>query len=231
MGIGRNSANAVVTGCNNHRQAGKLGPPVNYHGRFYFVDMFPLALVPAAINHLLAQEAWARDQLAMHAAKVACFDAGLIAVKLEVAADGLVEAAKPEALPDVTIRTKFSDLPLIVQNRDRAFSYVKIEGDADFANTISQLIQSLRWDAEEDLSQWIGDIAATRVVSGTRSMVDTAQATQKKIAENLAEYFLEENPMLVRPQNVTDFAREVARMRDDVERLTKRIDRLNGSIK
>ena len=193
--------------------------------------MLPSSLIPVAINHLLAQEPWARNRLSEHAAKVAWLDAGLITVKLSVAADGLVETASSGSRPDVIIRAKFSDLPLIAQNRERAFSYVTIEGDADFANTISQLSQTLRWEAEEDLSKWVGDIAAVRIVSGARSAVDTFQSTQRKIAENLAEYFLEENPMLMRPRDVADFTRDVVRLRDDAERLAKRIDKLKGSLK
>jgi ubiquinone biosynthesis protein UbiJ len=193
--------------------------------------MLPTSLIPAAINHFLAQESWARNKLVSHAGKVVAFDAGLFSVKLNVAADGLVEAATDEAVSSVTIRAKFSDLPLIAQNRDRAFSYVRIEGDADFANTISQLSQSLRWDAEEDLSKWIGDIAAVRVVAGAKSAAGAIQSTQQKIAENLAEYFVEENPMLIRAQEVSDFTRDVIRLRDDVERLTKRIEKLKGNAK
>jgi ubiquinone biosynthesis protein UbiJ len=193
--------------------------------------MLPTSLIPAAINHLLSQESWAISKLVAHAGKIAVFDAGLIVVRLRVAGDGLVETAASEMPANVTIRAKFSELPLIAQNRERAFSYVKIEGDADFANTISQLSQSLRWEAEEDLSKWIGDIAAVRVVSGTKAIVGTIQSTHRKVTENIAEYFLEENPMLTRPQDVADFTRDVAKLRDDVERLTKRIDKLNGSTK
>jgi ubiquinone biosynthesis accessory factor UbiJ len=182
--------------------------------------------IPAAINHLLAQEPRARDRLAAHAGKIACIDTGLVAVRLKVVADGLVQIAAKEDTANVIIRVKLADLPLIAQNRERTFSYVRIEGDADFANTISQLGQSLRWEVEEDLSKWVGDIAATRLVAGTRAAVDTVLTTQQKIAENVAEYFLEEKPMLVRPQAVNDFADEVAKVRDDVERLSKRIEKL-----
>lgn len=188
-----------------------------------------LSPIPAAINHLLEREPWARDKLARHAGKVAVFDAGVVAVRLRVAADGMVQAADSDEVPGVTIRARLSDLPLIARNREQAFSYVQIEGDADFANTISQLGQSLRWEAEEDLARLIGDVPAVRVVGGVKAAVATARATQQKLAENLAEYFLEENPMLVRPQSVADFSAEVNRLRDDVERLSKRIERLKGS--
>ena len=158
-------------------------------------------------------------------------DAGAIAIKLKVASDGLLEQAITDEDADVTIRIKLSDLPLLMQNRERAFSTVKVEGDAELANTISQLSQSLRWEAEEDLSRWIGDIAATRLVAGAKAALDAAQSTQRKLAENVAEYFLEENPMLVRPQAVADFTSEVTRLRDDVERMAKRIEKLKGGAK
>lgn len=183
----------------------------------------------AAINHLLAREPWAREKLARHAGKVALFDAGVVSIRLKAALDGMVQAIGGDEQQNVTIRVKLSDLPLIAQNRERAFSYVTIEGDADFANTISQLSQSLRWEAEEDLSKLIGDVAAARVASGARLAFDTARTTRQKIAENLAEYFLDEKPLLVRPQVIADFSNDVTRLRDDVERLAKRIDKLKES--
>jgi ubiquinone biosynthesis protein UbiJ len=183
----------------------------------------------AAVNHLLSREPWARDRLAPHAGKVACLDAGLAAARLKVAADGMLHAAASDAEADVTIRMKMADLPAIAQDRERAFSYVRVEGDAEFANAISQLSQSLKWEAEEDLSRWIGDIAARRAVAGAKAAAEAAKSTGQKLAENVAEYFLEENPLLVRPQSVDDFAAEVARLRDDVERLGKRIEKLEGS--
>jgi ubiquinone biosynthesis protein UbiJ len=183
----------------------------------------------AVINHLLAQESWARNELARHAGKVALLDGGIAFAKLKVAADGMVQATGDDEPPNVTVRVKLSDLPLIMQNRERIFSYVQIEGDADLANSISRLAQNLRWEAEEDLARLIGDIPATRVTAGVKAAVETARTTQRKFAENLAEYFLEEKPMLVRPQAVNDFASDVAKLRDDVERLAKRIEKLEGS--
>eukprot|EP01041_Mallomonas_annulata_P037086 gene37086-60324_t len=79
----------------------------------------PLAPVAATINHLLAQEPWARAALRLHAGKVACIAAAPVELRLGVSADGMVEAAASDAACNVTIRVKLSDLPLIAQNRDR----------------------------------------------------------------------------------------------------------------
>lgn len=181
------------------------------------------------VNHLLANEAWAKSKLQAHAGKIACIDLQAFAVRIKVAADGMLVEAEADAVADVTIRLKLSDLPLIAQNRERAFSYVKVEGDADFANTISHLSQHLRWEAEEDLSKLFGDVAAVRMVSTAKSMIQTAQQAHQTIQENLAEYLLEENPMLVRPVAVQAFGAEVNKCRDDVERLIKRLEKLERS--
>jgi ubiquinone biosynthesis protein UbiJ len=184
----------------------------------------------AAINHLLAQEAWARDALALHAGKEACIDTGHVRLRARVARDGMLEGSNSEDPANVTIRLKLSDLPLIAQNRDRAFSYVKIEGDAEFANTISQLSKGLRWDAEHDLERVFGPIGATRLVGGAKSVFGSASATGRRLAENMAEYLLEEKPVLIRPALVDQFAEDVSRMRDDVERLDKRIAKLEQKL-
>lgn len=184
------------------------------------------SFIPAALNHLLAQEPAAAARLAAHAGKVACIDTGLMRIRLKVDRGGLVQAANESDAPNVTIRVKPADLPLIAQNRERAVSYVRIEGDADFANAVSQLSRSLRWDAEADLSRIVGDIAAPRMVAGARGAAASMLSLHRKLAENVAEYLLDENPTLTRPQAVEEFAGDVARLRDDVERLAKRIDKL-----
>jgi ubiquinone biosynthesis protein UbiJ len=198
--------------------------------------MLPLIPIPtssalaaplvAALNHLLAQQEWAGAQLARHTGKLVCFDAGSASLRLRVVAGGLFEAGPPEVPASVTIRLKLSDLPLMLQNRERAFSYVTIEGDAEFANTISQLSKTVRWDAEHDLERLLGPIAAVRIAAGARAALTAAATTQRKLAENVAEYFLEEQPVLVRPLEAGQFSAGVTRLRDDVERIAKRIDKL-----
>lgn len=184
----------------------------------------------ATINHLLAQEAWARDALALHAGKEACIDTGALQLRLRVARDGMFEAGSGEGPANVTIRVKLADLPLIAQNSDRAFSYVKIEGDAEFANTISALSKGLRWDAEYDLERIVGPLGARRLAEGTRGAVTGVLGSGRRLAENLAEFLLDERQVLVRPVQVDAFAADVVRLRDDVERTAKRIAKLEARL-
>jgi ubiquinone biosynthesis protein UbiJ len=193
-------------------------------------DLSLMTPVIATINHLLAQEPWARQQLAVHAGKLACIDTGAVALRLRVDSAGMLETAPGKAPADmpanVTIRVKLSDVPLILQNRERAFSYVKIEGDAEFANAISQLSKGLRWEAEHDLEKVVGPMLATRLVSGAKDAAAFVRTGQQKLAENVAEYFLDEQPMLIRPSTLQEYSAGVTRVRDDVERLAKRLARL-----
>jgi ubiquinone biosynthesis protein UbiJ len=184
----------------------------------------------ATINHLLAQEAWARDALMRHAGKTACIDTGHLRLCMRVARDGMLETADGDDVPNVTIHVKLGDLPLILQNSERAFSYVRIDGDAEFANTISQLSKGLRWDAEHDLERFIGPIGAARLVGGARGALGSVTTAGRRLAENVAEFLLEERRVLVRPNHVDGFADEVSRLRDDVERSAKRIAKLEQKL-
>ncbi|MDZ5633277.1 MULTISPECIES: ubiquinone biosynthesis accessory factor UbiJ [unclassified Janthinobacterium] len=189
-------------------------------------DLSLMTPVIATLNHLLAQEPWARQQLAVHAGKLACIDTGAVALRLRVDSAGMLEAAPADMPANVTIRVKLSDVPLILQNRERAFSYVKIEGDAEFANAISQLSKGLRWEAEHDLEKVVGPMLATRLVAGAKDAAAFVRTGQQKLAENVAEYFLDEQPMLIRPSTLQEYSAGVTRVRDDVERLAKRLARL-----
>ncbi|MCD2517081.1 SCP2 sterol-binding domain-containing protein [Massilia sp. G4R7] len=184
----------------------------------------------ATINHLLAQEAWARDALKRHAGKEACIDTGHLQLRLRVARDGMLEAGSGQGPANVTIRMKLTDLPLIAANRERAMSYVKIEGDAEFANAISALSKDLRWDAEHDLERVVGPLGARRIAEGGRSLAGGVLNGGRRLAENVAEFLLEEQPVLVRPAQVQGFAADVVRLRDDVERASKRIAKLEQRL-
>jgi len=78
---------------------------------------------------------------------------------------------------------------------------------------------------EEDLSRVVGDIAAHRMAqAGRRRRVPKRAAVS--MAENVAEYLTEEKAVLVTPLQAAEFVREVDELRDAVERLDKRIERL-----
>ena len=201
------------------------GRPQSIADGFFLSKKMNLSLLIPALNHVLAQESWASRQLQLHAGKTACIDLSMFSIRFRVTGQGFLEPAPDEMPVSVTIRINPADLPLILRDKQRAVSYVKLEGDADLAQTISELGLNLRWDAEQELSRVVGDIPARRMAMAGKSLFSSLQRSGQKLQENIAEYFLDENPQLVRPVRVSEFAREVARTRDDVERLMKRIEK------
>jgi ubiquinone biosynthesis protein UbiJ len=67
-------------------------------------------------------------------------------------------------------------------------------------------------------------------VQGAKAVVQGARKGQRKVAENVAEYFLDENPLLIRPVLAESFAADVTRFRDDVERASKRLEKLEQKL-
>ncbi len=185
--------------------------------------------IAAVLNHLLSRQPALAATLAAHAGKVAAIDAGLMQLALRVGADGLLEDAAL-ATANVTIRINPADLPQILADMSRAFAYVNISGDAEFAKTISDVANGLHWEAEEDLAPLVGDIAAVRLARAGREAIDVMKTGSRKLVENVAEYLLEENPTLLYRSAGAAFASDVAVLRDDVERLAKRIALLDKQL-
>lgn len=181
--------------------------------------------IAAVINHLLSRQPALREKLRAHAGEMACIETGSIQLKLTVAADGLLHS-DTTAEPTVTLRIKPADIPQVIADIERAFSYVTISGDADFARTLSEVANDVQWEPEEDLAPFVGDIAAVRIAQAVRTTITQAKSRSSKFVENMAEYLLEENPTLMYRHAGEEFASDVAVLRDDVERLAKRISLL-----
>jgi len=188
--------------------------------------MMSVLPIAATVNHLLSRQASLTSLLKTHAGKTACFDVGIVQLYLCVTGEGLlrqVEQSVADKKPAVSIRINPTELPAILADMKQAFSHVKIEGDADFAKTISEVVMHLQWDAEEDLAPLIGDIAAVRLVQFARASLHNAKVSSQSFIDSVAEYLLEEQPVLLRRQKRLEFSAQVMTVRDDTERLAKRI--------
>ena len=191
----------------------------------------PLDALPAAINHMLAAEPWARAQLAPHANMTLHVVMAPFTVCLSVAPNGTVARAAAGCAPDATVTLASSALPrALAGGADAAMRDMRLEGDAEFAQAVSLVARHLRWDVEEDLSKVVGDAAAHRIVGGARAVAARFSETNEKFAANVSEYLLEENPQLIRPRAVRAFADSVRVLRDDIARLEKRVERLSHGL-
>jgi ubiquinone biosynthesis accessory factor UbiJ len=184
----------------------------------------------AFANHVLESAPWAREKLSAHAGKTALFDVFPVRLAIAVTADGRLQPAPQEALPAVTVRLTHLTLLEVLADGEEAWRKAEIAGDTDFAAVISVVASNLRWDVEEDLSRVVGDIAAHRMAQAGRAAAAWPKQAAKSMAENAAEYLTEEKAVLVTPLQAAEFMREVDELRDAVERLDKRIERLSRQI-
>jgi len=102
---------------------------------------------------------------------------------------------------------------------------IDVAGNARLATEVMFLVRHLRWDAEEDAARFLGDAAAHRLVETARSLAAWHVDAARRLAEGLVEYAVEERPLLATRADVAAFAADLARLRDGLERLEKRLDR------
>jgi ubiquinone biosynthesis accessory factor UbiJ len=181
----------------------------------------------AALNHLLSQHASAAHRLRAFAGQcveVRC--APFPDLRLRITGAGLVERAPEDAASGLVVKLKAGALPLLATADPRARGQIEIEGPADLAAAVDELARSLRWDFEEDLSKVLGDVVAHRLAAGSRELAAWHGEAVQRLAENLAEYWTEERPLLLRPADAARFRRESGALQSEVARLESRIERL-----
>ena len=186
----------------------------------------------AALNHLLAQHAWAAERLRVFAGQSAEFrNPPFPDLRVTILENGLLDRASADTATSLVVKLRPAALPLLIARSESALREIEIEGSADFANTMQHLFRNLTWDVEEDLSRFLGDVVAHRLASQARVFAAWQREVAARAAENLAEYWTEEQPVLARALDVERFNREVGAVHDDVERIEKRIERLERSAR
>lgn len=184
----------------------------------------PLSL--AGLNHLLGQADWARAKLMPFAGRCARLAMPPFQLDFAIRADGHVEPAAADATPDVTM-TLPADTPLrALQGQEQIIAAARVEGNAHLATELSFVLRNLRWDAEEDLARVVGDIAAHRAVQAASAFAGWQKQAARNLAENVAEYVTEENPLVARQQDLASFGAELRELGDKLAQLERRIDKL-----
>lgn len=180
----------------------------------------------AMLNHLLARESWAREKLAPFAGRRARIEAFPFILLLGVGPGGAFEVATGD--PHVTIGVDAAQLPTLLIDPQALLRNVRLSGDAEFAQVLSQVLQNLRPEPEEDLARFVGDAAAVRIVGFLRAAGQQIREGGARLTSTTADYFATENPLLVTREEAERFGTDVAQLRDATERLAKRIERLEN---
>lgn len=179
------------------------------------------------LNHLLAQEPWARERLRGFAGQHLRVSGGALRLDLSVQTDGLLAQGDRDREPQVTIMLP-ADTPLrLLLDRGSVLAEAQLSGNADFAETLAFVFRNLSWDAEADVAKLTGDILSRRLVYGGKAFWRWQGEARERLLGNLGEYLGEESGAVVSTTEVEAFASMVEQLRDDVARLEKRIVRLS----
>ena len=184
----------------------------------------------APLNHLLRGESWARKRLQPCAGKIVRFCTPPFAdFNFVVQSNGEIAAATDAVTPDAILTPAPSLLPRLLAHDDEAYSNILISGDATLAEELLDIGKNLHWDVEQDLSRFMGDILAHRLVQAGDSLVQWHTETLRNLSQTLSEYWLEEQPLLAKPAYVRKFIADVNTLYVDVEKLGDRIEKLSHS--
>lgn len=183
----------------------------------------------AGLNLLLESEAWARERLAPFAGETLELRAPpLPALRFTVAVDGRLTAAAAEAAPALVITAGPGALAAAVQGEEQLLRAMEVSGNARLASEVMFLFRHLRWDVEEEMAKILGDVAAHRLAGLARDLAAWHADAARRIAGSLVEYAAEEKRLLVRCGELAEHAAAQARLRDGLERLEKRLERLGA---
>jgi len=187
-------------------------------------------LITRILNHLVDQNSWAQEQLKPYAGNTVIFRIPPGRLKVTILEDGGLAAAGEAAIVSARVTLPPSVAMRLLSGDANAETLVSIEGDTELAAALSKVLRNMSWEYEEDLSKLVGDIPAHQIAEFGRKAASEVRKQSLNIAEMFTEYWQEEQPMIAKKRHVQQFMQDVELLRDDVERLDKRIDKLNSQL-
>lgn len=180
------------------------------------------------LNHLLRQNGWAVAQLQPFAGKAVRISIPPFSSTLLIKPTGEFAPALHETAVDAEIGlTPGSALRALFDPASTAAS-ATLTGDTELGTAVGKILRQLRWDAEADLSRIVGDIPAHELAKAATHIRQEFGRQAFALAGMFSEYWLEEQPQIAKRRHLEQFARAVDALRDDVERLNKRLEQLEN---
>jgi ubiquinone biosynthesis protein UbiJ len=105
---------------------------------------------------------------------------------------------------------------------------LELTGDAHIADRFQRLLLFAKPDIEEELSGVIGDATAHKLGELARGISQWGRDARSTMGANIREYLQEESRDAPSRYELDRFVSDVNALRDDVERLEARINRLRG---
>lgn len=180
------------------------------------------AMLDGAINQALALDEGSLERLANLDGKCLALALDGLAIELYFEGKGsrLAVSIEPSKEPDTRIHgTPWALLAMSRPEWRSAQSGVGIEGDAGCAQALEQLLRRLDPDYEAFLATHLGPILGQQVAQILKQGQQQSQQLLAIGTEQLARYLREESGVLVKPDEMAEFADDVDELREAADRL------------
>ncbi|MGQ0798629.1 MAG: ubiquinone biosynthesis accessory factor UbiJ [Pseudomarimonas sp.] len=140
-----------------------------------------------------------------------------------------VGPVRSDGEPDLSLRATAGALfaMLLPENaRTVPVGALKISGDAELAQRMQRLLRDFSPDLDAALAGVFGDIIGVQIARALRTAFASASAGAKRFAQDSADYLTEERKDVVSKVEQAIFFDEVDDLRDGVDRLAARVERL-----
>ncbi len=184
-------------------------------------------LVPV-LNHLLANEDWARQRLESYAGQTFRIEGGPDPLPMTVTETGSLRPAGSDDAAAVTVAFPSDAIFRLLTDPQSFISSARLTGAANFAETLAFVFRNLRWDYEADLAGVVGDVPAHRIARLFADGLAWQRSTLQRLGANLTEFATEESALVTRASDLEQFCSDVDQLRDELARLEKRIARLSA---
>ncbi len=162
-------------------------------------------------------------------------EAPALAMRISVEAERLHVGPVDHREADLAVRSSLSgvlaQLPLLARSARQGApaGSVRVAGDAELARRLQQLAQGFDPDWQLPFVQVFGEVLGVQVANVLRGALQQARRHASGLAHASAEYVTEESRDVVPRAELEAFHDDVDVLRDDVERLAARIQRLRGA--
>jgi ubiquinone biosynthesis protein UbiJ len=139
-----------------------------------------------------------------------------------------------DATTDVLVRASLFDLLALLRADDPtrvSAGEIEFRGSLAVAERFTRMLRLARPTPEDELAGWVGDLPARVIARGGEAAFAWGRRTAGALERDVAEYLQAETRELPRPSELTDYFRDVERLRDDVDRMNQRVARLSARLR
>jgi ubiquinone biosynthesis accessory factor UbiJ len=155
-----------------------------------------------------------------------------LALELHVAEDGRLRVGPARAEePDLQLRASLGALlgQLLPGAAATPVGRLRVSGDAALAQALQTLLRGFDPDLEGAFAGVFGDVLGVQIAKALREGLQRSREEAARLARDAAEYLVEERRDVVGKPEQEALFDAIDALRDDVERLAARVERLRAA--